>query len=97
MNCFATGLLYCWIIFSKNQGDEDIEESLLLKLLQTAVKGASDSDKIKMNAVRAIGNLLQLVNGSLIAKKEFVQLIESGFAALTKNCTTGSHMKVSRT
>lgn len=60
------------------------------------MKGATDSDKIKMNVVRAIGNLLQLVKDDLITKKEFIQVTDEGFAALTKNCVTGSNMKVSK-
>lgn len=74
---------------------EEISESLLLKLLQTAVKGASDCDKIKMNAVRAIGNFLQLIKSDLIAKSHFVQIIDISFTVLTKNCISGSNMKVS--
>lgn len=82
-------------IFSQNEQFEKIPESLLLKLLKTAVKGASDLDKIKMNAVRAVGNLLQLVENDFITKKEFMEISEEGLIALTKNCTIGSNMKVS--
>lgn len=63
--------------------------------MQTAVKGASDCDKIKMNAVRAIGNLLQLIKTDLIVETSFLQTIEECFCALIKNCTSGSNMKVS--
>lgn len=79
----------------KNEDIEEIPENLLLELLQTAVSGANDIDKIKMNAVRAVGNLLQLVKADFVVKKEFVQIIEEGFATLTKNCISGSNMKVS--
>lgn len=81
-------------VCSKNVDIEEIPESLLLKLLHTAVKGATDCDKIKMNAVRAIGNLLQLVKSDSIAKSDFMQIIDNSFAALTKNCISGVNMKV---
>lgn len=63
--------------------------------MQTAVKGATDCDKIKMNVVRAIGNLLQLIKSDLIMKTNFMQIVDESFTVLTKNCTSGSNMKVS--
>lgn len=62
--------------------------------MQTAVKGAADTDKIKMNAVRAIGNLLQLIKADLITEEEFIHIISDGLSALTRNCISGSNMKV---
>lgn len=92
----SSRLYFKIFFFSKNEDVEDIPECLLLKLMQTAVKGATDCDKIKMNAVRAIGNLLQLIRSDLIVKSKFMLIVDESFTALTKNCTSGSNMKVSR-
>lgn len=58
------------------------------------MKGAADCDKIKMNAVRAVGNLLQLIKSDLITKTTFLQIIDESFCVLIRNCTSGSNMKV---
>lgn len=75
-------------------GIEEIPSDLILKLMQISIKGASDNDKIKMNTVRALGNLIQLINSRLMDKKEISQMVEKSFEILVQNCTSGSNMKV---
>ncbi|CAG9863491.1 unnamed protein product [Phyllotreta striolata] len=80
-----------------NKGDGDVEEiphNLVLKLLEIGIKGASDNDKIKMNCVRALGNLINLINAKLLGQVEFCRVVDKAFEALVKNCSTGSNMKV---
>lgn len=50
--------------------------------MQTAVKGATDCDTIKMNAVRAVGNLLQLISSNLIVKSKFMMVVDESFTVL---------------
>ena len=38
---------------------DDFSDMLLLKLFDVATKGSQDNDKVKSNAVRALGNLLR--------------------------------------
>lgn len=71
---------------------EEFPKSLTLKLLTATIKASNDSDKIKMNTVRALGNLLQLIDDSLL--EEFREVTEDSINILVKNCTSGSNMKV---
>ncbi|KAJ8927250.1 hypothetical protein NQ314_020301 [Rhamnusium bicolor] len=93
---WSLGNLSDALVLNSKSGEtfEEIPEALILKLLQASISGATDNDKIKMNAVRAIGNLLQLITPQLIRKAMFVEVAEQAFSALVKNCTTGSNMKV---
>lgn len=47
-----------------------------------------------MNAVRALGNLLQLITSELLKNTQFVEVTEQAFATLVNTSTTGSNMKV---
>ncbi|KAF2895184.1 hypothetical protein ILUMI_10984 [Ignelater luminosus] len=80
-----------------NQSATDMEEfpnSLLLRLLQMTIKIANDNDKIRVNAVRALGNLLQLITREFINQTNFKDVVEKGIDALVKNATVGTNMKV---
>lgn len=80
-----------------NQSATDMEEfpnSLLLRLLQITIKIANDNDKIRVNAVRALGNLLQLITREFINQTNSRDIVEKGIDALVKNATVGTHMKV---
>ncbi|KAJ8953878.1 hypothetical protein NQ318_019118 [Aromia moschata] len=93
---WSLGNLSDALVLNNKSGEtlEEIPETLTLKLLQASIVGASDNDKIKMNAVRAIGNLLQLISSELTKKSNFHEVIEQAFNVLVKNSTTGSNMKV---
>ncbi|KAK9885381.1 hypothetical protein WA026_010880 [Henosepilachna vigintioctopunctata] len=80
-----------------NSVNEDLEEfphSLLLRLLEKSVAACNDNDKIKMNVVRSIGNLLQLITSDLAGKRKFKDIVELAVDCLIRNATTGSNMKV---
>lgn len=47
-----------------------------------------------MNTVRALGNLLQLIDDDLIEETRFREAVEQGIEILVKNCASGSSMKV---
>ncbi|KAG5900627.1 hypothetical protein JTB14_005905 [Gonioctena quinquepunctata] len=83
------------VLNSKSPGGiEEIPEDLILRLLQISINGASDNDKVKMNAVRAIGNLMQLFTDVMMKRTEFVEITKRAFDALVRNSTTGMNMKV---
>lgn len=73
---------------------EELPDSLLIKLLKACLNGASDNDKMKMNCVRALGNLMQLINDKKLNNTDLILLCEDAMNVLLKNCTTGSNMKV---
>ncbi|CAH2014448.1 unnamed protein product [Acanthoscelides obtectus] len=75
---------------------EEISSEMILKLLKACICGTSDNDKVKMNCVRGIGNLLQLVTEEMLKNEPFPETVDKAFAVLVKCCTTGSNMKVNK-
>ncbi|XP_058793535.1 HEAT repeat-containing protein 6 [Phymastichus coffea] len=64
-------------------------EIVLPKLYKATVKAAQDHEKVKCNAVRAIGNVLYLCSD-----KSFLPDTSVGLSALIDSATTGNDMKV---
>ncbi|XP_076381767.1 HEAT repeat-containing protein 6 isoform X2 [Megalopta genalis] len=77
--------------FSKERNDEAEPlplEILLPKLYQISLKASKDSDKVKCNAVRALGTIL-----NVCPKKHILNDTFSGLVALINCATTGHDMK----
>ncbi|CAG9812627.1 unnamed protein product [Phaedon cochleariae] len=93
---WALGNLSDTLVLNRNcsKESEEIPEDLILKLLQISIKGSSDNDKIKMNTVRALGNLMQLFTDRMMEKSKLVEATEQAFGALVTSCTTGANVKV---
>lgn len=62
---------------------------LLPKLYQTSVRAAKDNDKVKCNAVRALGSILYLC-----PDREILKDTSSGLDALINCAVLGNDMKV---
>ncbi|XP_016907318.1 HEAT repeat-containing protein 6 isoform X2 [Apis cerana] len=78
---------------SKEKDYEDIEsislEILLPKIYQISIKASKDNDKVKCNAVRALGNILYLCSNKHILKDT-----SSGLETLINCAIVGNDMKV---
>ncbi|KAK1331093.1 hypothetical protein QTO34_009041 [Cnephaeus nilssonii] len=61
---------------------EEFSGLLLLKMLRSAIEASKDKDKVKSNAVRALGNLLHFLQPSHIEKPQFAEIIEESIQAL---------------
>lgn len=68
-------------------------ELLLQRLLEAAVAGAADHDKIKSNSVRALGLLGRILEAHTLKKSVFQSLINKAVQVLLKNINNGA-MKV---
>lgn len=64
-------------------------EILLPKLYQVSIKASKDSDKVKCNAVRALGSILYLCSNKHILSDTL-----SGLEALINCAILGNDMKV---
>ncbi|XP_003795669.1 HEAT repeat-containing protein 6 [Otolemur garnettii] len=73
---------------------EEFSGLLLLKMLRSAIEASKDKDKIKSNAVRALGNLLHFLQPSHIEKPRFAEIIEESIQALISTILTEAAMKV---
>nr|XP_055111907.1 HEAT repeat-containing protein 6 isoform X2 [Symphalangus syndactylus] len=73
---------------------EEFSGLLLLKMLQSAIEASKDKDKVKSNAVRALGNLLHFLQPSHIEKPTFAEIIEESIQALISTVLTEAAMKV---
>nr|XP_048302631.1 HEAT repeat-containing protein 6 [Myodes glareolus] len=67
---------------------------LLLKMLQSAIQASTDKDKVKSNAVRALGNLLHFLQPSHIERPRFAEIIEASIQALISTVVNEAAMKV---
>lgn len=78
---------------SKEKDYEDIEpislEILLPKIYQISIKASKDNDKVKCNAVRALGSILYLCSNKHILKDT-----SPGLETLISCATVGNDMKV---
>ncbi|XP_007556397.2 HEAT repeat-containing protein 6 [Poecilia formosa] len=85
------------IINMQNVGvdfQEELSDMLLLKMLQAATRAAADRDKVKCNAVRALGNLLHFLRHSQMTRPVFQRPLEDAVRALVKTVQSEAAMKV---
>ncbi|XP_040496904.1 HEAT repeat-containing protein 6 isoform X2 [Ursus maritimus] len=73
---------------------EEFSGLLLLKMLRSAIEASRDKDKVKSNAVRALGNLLHFLQPSHIEKPSFAEIIEESIQALISTVLLEAAMKV---
>ncbi|XP_007946094.2 HEAT repeat-containing protein 6 [Orycteropus afer afer] len=73
---------------------EEFSGLLLLKMLRSAIEASKDKDKVKSNAVRALGNLLHFLQPSHIEKPRFTEIIEESIQALISTVLVEAAMKV---
>lgn len=74
---------------------EPLPDELYLKFLAAGIKGAAEMDKICTNAVRTLGNVLQLLDDRMLGKAEFKSATLDALKALEVACTSGKKVKVS--
>ncbi|NXI36982.1 HEAT6 protein, partial [Galbula dea] len=85
------------IINMKTMGQsfqEEFSDLLLLKMLGSATEASKDRDKVKSNAVRALGNVLHFLQPCHIANPRFREAIEESLQALISTVQSEATMKV---
>ncbi|KAM4647946.1 HEAT repeat-containing protein 6 [Amazona ochrocephala] len=73
---------------------EEFSDLLLLKMLSSATEASKDRDKVKSNAVRALGNVLHFLQPCHIANPRFREAIEESLQALISTVQSEATMKV---
>nr|XP_055036304.1 HEAT repeat-containing protein 6 [Misgurnus anguillicaudatus] len=73
---------------------EDFSDMLLLNMLRSATKASGDKDRVKSNAVRALGNLLHFLQPGHLGKPVFVQPVQEAMSALINTVKGEATMKV---
>ncbi|NXC44094.1 HEAT6 protein, partial [Penelope pileata] len=73
---------------------EEFSDLLLLKMLRSATEASKDKDKVKSNAVRALGNLLHFLQPCHVANPRFREAIEESLQALVSTVQSEATMKV---
>uniref|UniRef100_A0A8C3D1D2 HEAT repeat-containing protein 6 n=1 Tax=Cairina moschata TaxID=8855 RepID=A0A8C3D1D2_CAIMO len=73
---------------------EEFSDLLLLKMLRSATEASKDKDKVKSNAVRALGNLLHFLQPYHVANPRFKEAIEESLQALISTVLSEATMKV---
>ena len=67
----------------------ELEDRLLLKLLVGAISASYDTDKVRANAVRAVGNLLRYLPESRYQFDAFKETAAKSVYALIANISSG--------
>ncbi|XP_022108453.1 HEAT repeat-containing protein 6-like [Acanthaster planci] len=95
---WSIGNLSDALIANKDAGDstflEGFSDMLLQKLFTAAITGASDHDKVKSNAVRALGMLVRFARPQALAKSSIQTVVTDAIKALLKNITTAAAIRV---
>ncbi|XP_068271689.1 HEAT repeat-containing protein 6 [Nyctibius grandis] len=73
---------------------EEFSDLLLLKMLRSATEASKDRDKVKSNAVRALGNVLHFLQPHHVANPRFREAIEDSLQALIATVQSEATMKV---
>eukprot|EP00063_Salmo_salar_P063255 XP_014038090.1 PREDICTED: HEAT repeat-containing protein 6 [Salmo salar] len=73
---------------------EELSDMLVLQMLQSATKAAFDKDRVKSNAVRALGNLLHFLSASQLTRPGFQRPLEEAVSALVTTVQSEATMKV---
>ncbi|XP_069730536.1 HEAT repeat-containing protein 6 [Phaenicophaeus curvirostris] len=73
---------------------EEFSDLLLLKMLRSATEASKDRDKVKSNAVRALGNVLHFLQPCHVANPRFREAIEESLQALISTVQSEATMKV---
>nr|XP_033778357.1 HEAT repeat-containing protein 6 isoform X2 [Geotrypetes seraphini] len=73
---------------------EEFSDLLLLKMLRSATEASRDKDKVKSNAVRALGNLLHFLQPHHMINPRFSESIEESIQALISTVQGDATMKV---
>ncbi|KAL8199194.1 UNVERIFIED_CONTAM: HEAT repeat-containing protein 6 [Gekko kuhli] len=72
---------------------DEFSDRLLLKMLRAAIEASKDKNKVKSNAVRALGNLLHFLQPAHIANPRFSEPIEEAVQALISTVRSEATMK----
>ncbi|XP_067231786.1 HEAT repeat-containing protein 6 [Chanodichthys erythropterus] len=73
---------------------EEFSDMLLLNMLRSATKASGDKDRVKSNAVRALGNLLHFLQPVHLGKPVFEQPLQEAIRALIDTVRGDATMKV---
>ncbi|NWI89045.1 HEAT6 protein, partial [Pitta sordida] len=73
---------------------EELSDLLLLQLLRSATEASKDRDKVKSNAVRALGNVLHFLQPCHIGNPRFREAVEEALQALIGTVQSEATMKV---
>ncbi|KAM9208553.1 LOW QUALITY PROTEIN: HEAT repeat-containing protein 6-like [Dugong dugon] len=73
---------------------EEFSGLLLLEMLRSAIEASKDKDKVKSNAVQALGNLLHFLQPSHTENPRFTEVIEEAIRALISTVLVEAAMKV---
>uniref|UniRef100_T1IB20 HEAT repeat-containing protein 6 n=1 Tax=Rhodnius prolixus TaxID=13249 RepID=T1IB20_RHOPR len=78
----------------ENQDKEFVHEISLIKLLEAALLVANDSNRVKANILRAVGNLLLLITKDQLCNSECKVVVEKAVQFCLTSSNTGTLMKM---
>lgn len=71
-----------------------INDNLLKQIIETCLQSATDNDRVKVNAVRTLGNLIILLKESHLSSSNWLNLFEKSIQVLNNQLTNCNNVKV---
>lgn len=71
-----------------------LRDELLLKMIQECLRGLDDSDRVRINAARTIGNIFAFLNGSQIKNLEISKCFHTSIQSLSQSLLDGNNDKL---
>ncbi|XP_070497280.1 HEAT repeat-containing protein 6 [Chironomus tepperi] len=71
-----------------------INDKLFKEIVETCLQSATDNDRVKVNAVRTLGNLIILLKESHLGSANWLTLFEKSIQVLNNQLTTCNNVKV---
>ncbi|CAO3628299.1 unnamed protein product [Cunninghamella blakesleeana] len=91
---WAQGNLCDALVMTSEMDDFDFKDwislDIWMKFISTATQASLDNDKLRSNAVRAIGSLLRITPRNFLDNRHSIQLVREVISSLAKNIETGS-------
>ncbi|KAL7049255.1 hypothetical protein ACKWTF_003643 [Chironomus riparius] len=79
------------LIIKKTQS---IDDKLFKQIIETCLQSATDNDRVKVNAVRTLGNLIILLKESHFGSANWLDLFEKSIQVLNNQLATCNNVKV---
>lgn len=74
--------------------NQSINERLMQKIFETSLEATSDNDRVKVNAVRTLGNLMTLLTQEQLSNPNWLQLLEKSIQSLHNLLLNCGNVKV---
>ncbi|KXJ81451.1 hypothetical protein RP20_CCG019819 [Aedes albopictus] len=82
------------VLNSSDPNVDKVSDVLMREILEAAIVGAGDNDKVRCNSVRTIGNMLRILKAEHFTQPVWVELCQKSMEKLVQNILSSNNVKV---